>query len=168
MGNSSYRFVRLPQTTFLHIYRHNSAVQELCVFHQALCVCVCLYGFYKGSECGVLPFHRMSAVVRLWSTARPYIWSTEKIHQGCSLPLFSGPVFHRFVCTLLYFTLCVCACVIPSHYVVLFAPDILSFFWPHVITVSFTSRLELDGQSARSFMEGRKSSRNEESGKQGW
>ncbi|TKS77676.1 ELKS/Rab6-interacting/CAST family member 1 [Collichthys lucidus] len=45
--------------------------------NQLLCRCS-----FKGSECGGLPFHRMSAVVQLWSTARPYIWNTEKIHQG--------------------------------------------------------------------------------------
>lgn len=137
-------------------HRHDSAVQEIaehvwiylrvCVCYSVIdhvcvcvcvilwstmcaCVCVCLHGSFKGSECGGLPFHRMSAVVQLWSTARPYIWSTEKIHQGYLLPQFSGHVFHRFLCTL-GAILCASACAILRHCDVPSAPDILRLFGP--------------------------------------
>lgn len=104
--------------------------------YMCVCVRVCFYGSFKGSKCVGLPFHRMSAVVQLWSTASPYIWNPEKIHQGYSLPLFSGPIFHRFVCVRYVCILgarwcvskCVCTCMIVRHCVVLSAPNILKLF----------------------------------------
>lgn len=73
-----------------------------------MCMCACLYCFFKESEgCGLLS-HRMSAVALLWSTGRPCIWNTEKIHWGYLLPLISGPVLHWFVCTCVFWVM---ACV---------------------------------------------------------
>lgn len=97
----------------------------------AVSVYVCLNGSFKGSECGGLPFHRMSAVVEMWSTARPYIWNAEKIHQRYLLPLFSRPIFHRFVSECVFWVhVYVGVRVIVHHCVVLSAPDILKPFGP--------------------------------------
>lgn len=151
-------------------HRHDSAIQEIaehvclsacvyaCVIPRSpvcVCACVCLYGSFKGSECGGLPFHRMSAVVQLWSTARPYIWNTEKIHQGYLLPLFSGPVFHRFVRTCVFWVhicvwISVCACMGNSAPLCCtLCPWYFKAFWPHVMSVRCISKLQLDDRSER-------------------
>lgn len=122
-------------------------------FCDPLFVCVRVYCFFKGSECGGLPSHRMSAVVQLWSTARACIWNSEKIHQGYSLSLFCGPVFHRFVCTCVFWVkLCMCVCVTVHHNVGLSAPDIFKAFWPRVMSAHCISRLKLDDRSEREPM----------------
>lgn len=122
-------------------------------FCDPLFVCVRVYCFFKGSECGGLPSHRMSAVVQLWSTARACIWNSEKIHQGYSLSLFCGPVFHRIVCTCVFWVkLCMCVCVTVHHNVGLSAPDIFKAFWPRVMSAHCISRLKLDDRSEREPM----------------
>ena len=81
-----------------HLHRYVACV---CV---CVCVCTvsCVYGSFKGSECGGLPFHRMSAVVQLRCTAWPYIWNTEKIHQWYLLPPSLDPSFIG-LCASVYF-----------------------------------------------------------------
>lgn len=84
------------QETAERVRVYTCASERLCRY--VTCVCVlCVYGSFKGSVCGGLSFHRMSAVVQLRSTAWPYIWNTENTPVVLA-PTVSGPIFHRFVC----------------------------------------------------------------------
>lgn len=105
-------------------HRHDSAIQEIAE-HVWICVserlsvcysvmarmCMCFYGSFKGSECGGLPFHPMSAVVQLWSTARPYIWNTENTPGVLAPTVFWTHLSSVcvYVC-ILGAHLCVCTC----------------------------------------------------------
>lgn len=143
MGKQSIQIFLFTSNRILNMdsHRPDSAIQEIaehvyiCVCERLCCDAMCVYGSFKGSKCGGLPFHRMSAVVQLWSTARPYIWNTEKIHQWYLLPLFLDPSFIGlcvsvyFGCTFVWVCNCVCMCAHYS-YVVLSAPDILRLFGP--------------------------------------
>lgn len=142
---------------------------SICVCYSVIaCMCMCFYGSFKGSECGGLPFHRMSVVVQLWSTARPYIWNTENTPgvlapSVCWTRLSSVCVY---TCVFWVHILCVRVCNSPPLCCTL-CPWYFKSFWPHVMSVRCISRLQLDDRSERTRTEDRKGRRNGERGKQG-
>lgn len=89
------------QETAERVRVHTCASERLGRYVTRVCA-LCVYGSFKGSVCGGLSFHRMSAVVQLRCTAWPYIWNTEKIHQWYLLPPSLGPSFIG-LCASVYF-----------------------------------------------------------------